>query len=177
MIMSPLRRPGHVSMEAGDFPEHTADAQRLPLDPGAVTSPPVLTPKAGYLLYPDSLLSPAYLSISDGYLCPAILDHPSLLVSAFLLPSNLFPPTCPPTGSPMAGRMVADLRTDHVTALLLEAWHSRLSDNKASFHPYSGLYSLSPRHSPHWALCPSCMQLPQPGDSNWFLGALLREAS
>lgn len=43
MIMSPLRRPGHVSMEAGDFPEHTADAQRLPLHPGAATSPPMLT--------------------------------------------------------------------------------------------------------------------------------------
>lgn len=46
MIMSPLRCPGHVSMEAGDFPEHTADAQRLPLDPGGVASQPVLTPKA-----------------------------------------------------------------------------------------------------------------------------------
>lgn len=170
MIMSPLRRPGHVSMEAGDFPEHTADAQRLSLDPGAVTSPPVLTPKAGYLLYPDSLLSPAYLSISDGYLCPAILDHPSLLVSALLLPSKLFPPTCPPTGSPMAGRMVADLRTDHVTALLLEAWHSSLQTTRP--HPTRTLASTACLpgipHTGHSALhaC-SCLSL---GIHTGFLG-------
>lgn len=31
-IMSPCRRPGHVSMEPGDFPAHTVAAQRLPWD-------------------------------------------------------------------------------------------------------------------------------------------------
>lgn len=45
-IISPLRRPGHVSMDPEAFPEHTAAAQRLLFNLRAVTSPPMLTPKA-----------------------------------------------------------------------------------------------------------------------------------
>lgn len=44
-IMSPLRRPGHVSMEPGDFPAHTVALRGCPWTPGR--SPPHHAPTQG----------------------------------------------------------------------------------------------------------------------------------
>lgn len=68
-IMSPLRRPGHVSMEPGGFPAHTAMLRGCPWTPGQSPSP-MLIPKAG--------CSPPRTSVHlRGASVPCSLDHPS----------------------------------------------------------------------------------------------------
>lgn len=57
-IMSPLRRPGHVSMEPGDFPAHTAVLRGCPRTPGQLP-PPMLIARLGSLLH-------RHLSVSEG---------------------------------------------------------------------------------------------------------------
>lgn len=71
-IMSPLRRPGHVSMEPGDFPAHTAAFRGCPRTPGR--SPPR---HADCLTSPAGLLSPIIRPSPPGHLCSASTDHPS----------------------------------------------------------------------------------------------------
>lgn len=78
-IMSPLRRPGHVSMEPGDFPARTAAAQRLLLDPCS-------DPRPGYLLSPRSLLSPTHCPSQTGICAlPGWTPHGSSLCSVLTL--------------------------------------------------------------------------------------------
>lgn len=171
-IMSPLRRPGHVSMELGDFPAHTAAAQRLPLNPMAVTSPnPCSHPRPGCLLFPDSTPEPRPPVHLRQASVPCQPGPPMAPASTLFSCSRLFPPMCPPTGPPMADRAVAA----HVAALYPKAWRSRPLDNKPL--PHLSLCSPSPRHPTHWTHWPSHKQFPQPGDSCWLLGALQREAS
>lgn len=71
-IMSPLRRPGHVSMEPGDFPAHTAAFRGCPRTPGR--SPPC---HADCLTSPAGILSPLICPFLLRHLCSASLDHPS----------------------------------------------------------------------------------------------------
>lgn len=71
-IMSPLRRPGHVSMEPGDFPAYTAAFRGCPRTPGR--SPPR---PADCLTSPAGLLSPLIRPSPLGHLCSASPDHPS----------------------------------------------------------------------------------------------------
>lgn len=69
-IMSPLRRPGHVSMEPGDFPAHTAAFRGCPQTPGR--SPPR---HADCCTSPAGLLSPLICPSLLGHLRSASLDH------------------------------------------------------------------------------------------------------
>lgn len=110
MIMSPLRRPGHVSMEPGDFPAHTAAFRGCPRTAGQ--SPP---------RHADCLTSPA--GTLSPLICPSLPRH---LRSASLR-CGLTGRTVPTTrgrqrGSGAQGRPGA--------ALFPGAWHSRPSRNE-----------------------------------------------
>ena len=95
---------------------------------GCSLTPGQSLPRPGSHSRPDSLLSPPICPSQPGICAlPAWTTHPS---SNLVSPSRLFLPVCPPTALPMAGRAAADLRTDHVPALLPGAWHSRTSDDK-----------------------------------------------
>lgn len=61
-IMSPLRRPGHVSMEPGGFPAHTAMLRGCPWTQGSRPHP-CSCPRLGSLIH-------RHLSISEGHLYP-----------------------------------------------------------------------------------------------------------